>query len=108
VTAARRLAAILAADVVGYSRLMGADEAGIAKLVRERREAATQIVRAFGGRVVKTTGDSVLLEFPSIVAAVECAIVIQKMMAERNAAFPEAKRILYRVGVTRRYSYRGR
>ena len=98
-TAARRLAAILAADVVGYSRMMGADEAGTAKVVRERREAAAPIVRAFGGRLVKTTGDGVLLEFPSVVAAVECAIAIQKMMAERNAALPEAKRILYRVGV---------
>jgi TolB-like protein/class 3 adenylate cyclase/Tfp pilus assembly protein PilF len=97
--AARRLAAILAADVVGYSRLMGEDETGTAKIVRERREAATPIVRAFGGRVVKTTGDGVLLEFPSVVAAVECAILIQKMIAERNAALPEAKRILYRVGV---------
>ena len=95
----RRLAAILAADVVGYSRLMGEDEAGTAKAVRERREAATPIVREFGGRLVKTTGDGVLLEFPSVVAAVECAIVIQKQMVERNAGIPEAKRILYRVGV---------
>jgi TolB-like protein/class 3 adenylate cyclase len=95
----RKLAAILAADVVGYSRLMGEDEAGTAKVVRERREAATPIVRSFGGRLVKTMGDGVLLEFPSVVAAVECAIAIQKMMAERNAAVPEAKRILYRVGV---------
>src|SRR5208337_106769 len=98
-TAARRLAAILAADVVGYSRLMGEDEAGTAKLVRERRDAATPIVRGFGGRLVKTTGDGVLLEFPSVVAAVECAILIQQMMAERNSALPEAKRILYRIGV---------
>jgi TolB-like protein/class 3 adenylate cyclase len=96
---ARRLAAILAADVVDYSRLMGRDEAGTVRLVRERREAATPIVRAFGGRLVKTTGDGLLLEFPSVVAAVECAIAIQTMMAERNAAIPEAKRILYRVGV---------
>jgi TolB-like protein/class 3 adenylate cyclase/tetratricopeptide (TPR) repeat protein len=99
VSETRKLAAILAADVVGYSRLMGEDEAGTAKVVRERREAATLIVRAFGGRLVKTTGDGALLEFPSVVAAVECAIAIQKMMAERNAALPEAKRILYRVGV---------
>jgi adenylate cyclase len=99
VTAARRLAAILAADVVGYSRLMGEDEAGTVKLARERREAATPTARAFGGRLVKTMGDGVLLEFPSVVAAVECAIAIQKMMAERNAVVPEAKRILYRVGV---------
>jgi adenylate cyclase len=99
VTAARRLAAILAADVVGYSRLMGKDEAGTAKLVRERRETATVIVRSFGGRLVKTMGDGVLLEFPSVVAAVVCAIAIQKMMVERNATVPEAKRILYRVGI---------
>ena len=96
---ARKLVAILAADVVGYSRLMGEDEAGTAKLVRERREAATPIVRALGGRGVKTTGDGVLLEFPSVVAAVECAIAIQKMMVARNTSLPEAKRILYRVGV---------
>src|SRR6516164_6204277 len=96
---ARRLAAILAADIAGYSRLMGEDEVGTAKAVRERREAAVPIVRAFGGRLVKTTGDGALLEFPSVVAAVECAILIQKMMAERNAALPEAKRILYRMGV---------
>jgi TolB-like protein/class 3 adenylate cyclase len=95
----RKLAAILAADVVGYSHLMGEDEAGTAKLVRERRGAATPIVRSFGGRLVKTTGDGVLLEFPSVVAAVECAIAIQQMMTERNATLPEAKRILYRVGV---------
>ena len=75
-TAARRLAAILAADVVGYSRLMGDDEAGTARAVRERRDAAAPIVRGSGGRLVKTTGDGVLLEFPSVVAAVECAILM--------------------------------
>jgi adenylate cyclase len=99
VSETRKLAAILAADVVGYSRLMGEDEAGTARAVRERRDAAAPIVRGFGGRLVKTTGDGVLLEFPSVVAAVECAILIQKMMAERSAALPEAKRILYRIGV---------
>jgi class 3 adenylate cyclase len=95
----RRLAAIVAADVVGYSRLMGEDEAGTAKAMREHREAATPIVLEFGGRLVKTTGDGVLLEFPSVVAVVECAIAIQKQMAERNADVPEGKRILYRMGV---------
>ena len=93
---ARKLAAILTVDVAGYSRLMGEDEAGTAKAVRERREAATPIVRAFGGRLVKTMGDGFLLEFPSVVAAVECAILIQKAMSKRNAALPEEKRILYR------------
>jgi class 3 adenylate cyclase len=98
-TATRRLAAILAADVVGYSRLMGDDEAGTARAVRDHREAAAPIVRAFGGRLVKTMGDGVLLEFPSVVAAVECAIRMQQQMAERNEGVPEAKRIQYRVGV---------
>jgi TolB-like protein/class 3 adenylate cyclase/Flp pilus assembly protein TadD len=99
VSATRRLAAILAADVVGYSSLMGADEAGTARAVREHREAAAPIVRAFGGRLVKTMGDGVLLEFPSVVAAVECAIRMQQQMAERNTGAPEGKRILYRIGV---------
>ena len=98
-TAARRLAAILAADVVGYSRLMGEDEAGTALSVREHREAARPIVAGLGGRIVKTTGDGLLLEFPSVVAAVESAIAIQKLMVERNAATPEAKRVVYRIGV---------
>ena len=67
--------------------------------MREHREAATPIVRGFGGRLVKTMGDGVLLEFPSVVAAVECAIRMQQQMAERNEGVPEAKRILYRIGV---------
>ena len=96
---ARRLAAILAADIVGYSRLMGEDEADTARAVRERREAAQPIVANLGGRIVKTTGDGLLLEFSSVVAAVECAIAIQKLMAERNTGLPEGKCILYRVGV---------
>ena len=98
-TASRRLAAILAIDVVGYSRLMGEDEAGTARAVREHREAARPIVADHGGRIVKTTGDGLLLEFPSVVAAVECAIAIQTRMIERNADTPEDKRILYRIGV---------
>ena len=98
-TAARRLAAILAADVVGYSRLMGEDEAGTARAVSEHRDAARPIVAGYGGRIVKTTGDGLLLEFPSVVAAVECAIAIQSLMAERNAGTTDAKRILYRIGV---------
>jgi len=98
-TAARRLAAILAVDVVGYSRLMGEDEAGTARAVREHREAAQPVVADLGGRIVKTTGDGLLLEFPSVVAAVECAIAIQKLMVERSGDTPEAKRIVYRIGV---------
>jgi TolB-like protein/class 3 adenylate cyclase len=98
-TATRRLAAIMAIDVVGYSRLMGEDEAGTALAVREHREAARPIVTALGGRIVKTMGDGLLLEFPSVVAAVECAVLIQKLMVERNADTPKDKRIVYRIGV---------
>jgi TolB-like protein/class 3 adenylate cyclase len=99
VSQTRRLAAILAVDVVGYSRLMGEDEAGTAEAVREHREAARPIVANLGGRIVKTMGDGVLLEFPSVVAAVECAVAIQKLMVERNADTPDNKCILYRIGV---------
>jgi TolB-like protein/class 3 adenylate cyclase len=95
----RKLAAIMAVDVVAYSRLMGEDEAGTARAVREHREAARPLVADKGGRIVKTMGDGLLLEFPSVVAAVECAVAMQKLMAERNADAPEAKRIVYRIGV---------
>src|SRR6202789_1820131 len=98
-TATRRLAAIMPIAVVGYSRLMGEDEAGTALAVREHRDAARPIVAGLGGRIVKTMGDGLLLEVPSLVAAVECAILIQQLMVERNADTPEAKRIVYRIGV---------
>ena len=95
----RKLAAIMAVDVVGYSRLMGEDEAGTAQSVRRCREAAIPIIAGRGGRIFKTMGDSLLLEFPSVVAAVECAVAIQKMMAVRNANTPAPKRVVYRIGV---------
>jgi TolB-like protein/class 3 adenylate cyclase len=98
-TETRKLAAILAADVVGYSRLMGEDETGTARAVREHREAAAPLVASKGGRIVKTTGDGLLIEFPSVAGAVECAIAIQKLMSERNAGTSEDKRIRYRIGV---------
>src|SRR5436305_11456979 len=90
----RRLAAILAADIAGYSRLMGIDEAGTAKALREHRAAIDPIVAGHGGRIVKTTGDGFLLEFTSIVAAVECAISLHERMAERNADVPEDRQML--------------
>ena len=98
-TAARRLAAILAADVVGYSRLMGEDEAGTAAAVRERRETAEPIIAAHGGRVFKTMGDGIFIDFPSVVSAVECALAIQDMMAARSENVAPAKRLVYRIGV---------
>src|SRR6201993_5230328 len=96
---ARRLAAILAADVAGYSRLMGADESGTARNLRGHRAAIDPVIANHGGRIVKTTGDGILLEFPSIVAAVECAIAVQKLMARRNADVPVDRRMLFRIGI---------
>jgi TolB-like protein len=95
----RRLTAILAADVAGYSRLMGLDEAGTARTLHEHRAAVDPIVAHHGGRIVKTTGDGVLLEFPSIVAAVDCAVVVQNLMRERNRDVPEEARMLFRIGI---------
>jgi TolB-like protein len=95
----RRLTAILAADVAGYSRLMGLDEAGTARTLQEHRAAVDPIVARYGGRIVKTTGDGVLLEFPSIVAAVDCAVVVQNLMRERNSDVPEERRMLFRIGI---------
>jgi TolB-like protein/class 3 adenylate cyclase/Tfp pilus assembly protein PilF len=98
-TASRKLAAILAADVVGYSRMMGEDEAGAAALVRERRETVQPIIAAHSGRLFKTMGDGMFIEFPSVVAAVECALAMQRQMAAGNEGALEAKRVLYRIGV---------
>ncbi|HEU5096906.1 MAG TPA: adenylate/guanylate cyclase domain-containing protein, partial [Reyranella sp.] len=95
----RKLAAILAADIAGYSRLMGLDEAGTARSLREHRLAIDPIVASHRGRIVKTAGDGILLEFPSIVAAVECALSIQMVMAERNAELPQDRRMLFRIGI---------
>jgi TolB-like protein len=95
----RRLTAILAADVAGYSRLMGLDEAGTARTLHEHRAVVDPIVGRYGGRIVKTTGDGVLLEFPSIVAAVDCAVVVQNLMRERNSDVPEERRMLFRIGI---------
>jgi TolB-like protein/class 3 adenylate cyclase len=95
----RRLAAILAADVAGYSRLMGLDEAGTARILREHRVVADALVAKHGGRIVKTTGDGILLEFPSVVNAVECAVAVQTVMAERNDGVPEDRRMLFRIGI---------
>ena len=95
----RRLAAILAADVAGYSRLMGLDEAGTARILREHRVVADALVAKHGGRIVKTTGDGILLEFPSVVDAVECAVALQAVMAKRSNGVPEDRRMLFRVGI---------
>jgi TolB-like protein len=96
----RRLAAVLMADVVGYGRLMEADEAGTLAALKQRRASVLQpTVRAHGGRVVKIMGDGALVEFASAVAAVAGALELQRRMAEANGAPPEPLRILLRVGV---------
>src|ERR1700709_695264 len=84
----RRLAAIVCADVAGYSRMMGIDEAGTHAAFKAHRSAIHPIILNQGGRVVKNTGDGFLLEFPSIVGAIECAIATQALMAERNDNLP--------------------
>jgi len=96
----RKLAAILAADVAGYSRLMGVDEEGtLARLKACRRELIDPKTAEHRGRVVKSTGDGILIEFPSIVDAIRCAMEMQLAMSERNAKIPGEKRIEFRVGV---------
>jgi adenylate cyclase len=96
----RRLAAILAADVAGYSRLMGEDEEGtLAALKAIRRELADPKIKEHRGRIVKTTGDGLLLEFASVVDAVRCAVEVQRELAERNADVPPDRRIELRMGI---------
>jgi adenylate cyclase len=98
--AQRRLAAILAADVVGYSRLMGLSEAGtLASWKTHRRELVDERIAENQGRIVKLTGDGMLVEFPSVVNAVACAVEIQRKMIERNADVPQDRRIELRIGV---------
>src|SRR2546423_12289691 len=88
----RRLAAILAADVVGYSRLMGADEIGTLRALQAcRRELIDPTITAHHGRIVKTTGDGLLVEFPSAVEAVACAVTVQRRIASRNEGVAEDK-----------------
>ena len=98
--AERRLAAILAADVVGYSRLMGVDEAAtLGALKASRKELVDASIAGHKGRIVKLTGDGILAEFTSVVNAVACAVEIQRGMAARNAGVPQDRRIEFRIGV---------
>ena len=95
----RRLAAIVCADVVGYSRMMGADEAGTHAAFKAHRSAIYPVILNHGGRLVKNTGDGFLLEFPSVVGAIEAAIAMQMLMAERNAQLPADRAMQFRMGV---------
>ena len=96
----RRLAAIVAADVVGYSRLMGEDETGtLAALRAHRSELIDPLIARYGGRIVKTMGDGLLLEFASVVDAVRCSVETQEGMSTRNVDVPDEKQIVFRIGI---------
>ena len=96
----RRLAVIFAADIVGYSRLMETDEAGtLARLRAHRLELIDPAIAKNRGRIIKTTGDGMLVEFGSVIEAVQCAAEIQRRMARRNADMPPARWIQFRIGI---------
>jgi adenylate cyclase len=95
----RKLVAVFAADVEGYSRLMGADEVGTLKGLTERRAILDRIIREHRGRIANTAGDSVLAEFGSAVDAVKCAVEAQSALAEANADLAPDQRIAFRIGV---------
>src|SRR5688572_4857902 len=95
----RRLAAIFAADVEGYSRLMGLDEVGTLGTLTAHREIMDRLIGLHGGRIANTAGDSVLAEFPSVVDAVTCALQAQAALAAANEDLPEDERLRFRVGV---------
>jgi TolB-like protein/class 3 adenylate cyclase len=95
----RRLSAIVCADVVGYSRLMGLDETGTLAALKGHRQAVDPLFTENGGRIVKTTGDGLLIEFPSVVEAVRSAVAVQRAMAERNAVVAADRRMLLRIGI---------
>src|SRR5689334_22386988 len=96
----RRLAAILAADIAGYSRLMGIDELGTLQALKaHRRELIDPAIAAHRGRIVKTTGDGILVEFASVIDAVGCAVAIQRGMIGRNQYLDPDRRIVFRIGI---------
>ena len=96
----RRLAAIVSADVAGYSRLMGRDEGGtLVALKAHRRELIDPKIAEYGGRIVKTTGDGLLLEFSSVVDAIQCAIDMQRGMALRNDSVATDRQMRFRIGI---------
>ena len=95
----RRLSAILAADIAGYSALMGADEARTVRDLKGHQAVVLPMVGEYGGRIIDTAGDGILAEFPSVVNAVKCAVAIQSKMAERNAAIEPERRMQFRVGI---------
>jgi adenylate cyclase len=98
-TTSRKLAAILSADVAGYSRLMAEDEQATLATLTDYRAAMSGLITGFRGRVIDAPGDALLAEFPSAVEAVQCAVEIQQGLSQRNAQLPESRRMLFRIGV---------
>ncbi len=98
-THSRKLAAILAADVAGYSRLMAADESATVAALNQGRETFRERIGARGGHLIDTAGDSILATFPSVVEAVQCAVEVQKALKEKNESLPEERRMRFRIGV---------
>src|SRR6476660_6871100 len=97
---ARRLAAILAADIAGYSALMGADEARTVADLKGHQTVVLPMIARHAGRVIDTAGDGILAEFASVVNAVECAVALQKTMAERNISVEPERRMQFRIGIS--------
>ena len=95
----RRLAAILAADIAGYSRLMHGDEAATVRDLKAHQSVILPLIGRHGGRIIDTAGDGILAEFPSVIGATECAVEIQTVMAERNESVPESRRMRFRIGI---------
>ena len=95
----RRLAAILAADIAGYSRLMHEDEAATVRDLKSHQSVLLPLIGRHGGRIIDTAGDGILAEFPSVIGATECAVDIQTVMAERNEGVPESRRMRFRIGL---------
>src|SRR5262245_33852295 len=95
----RRLAAVLSADVSGYSALMGADEEATVRDLKAHQNVILPMIKEHGGRVIDTPGDGIMAEFGSVVKAVACAAAIQKTMAERNASVEQTRRMHYRIGI---------
>src|SRR5215475_14071029 len=94
----RRLAAILAADIAGYSPLMGANEADTVRSLKEHQDVVLPMIKEHGGRVIDTAGDGILAEFGSVVNAVECSVAIQRVMAQRNADSEDSRHMRFRIG----------
>ena len=95
----RKLTTILSADVAGYSRLMGEDEATTVEILTVYRQILGDLIKQHGGRVIDSTGDNLLAEFASVVDAVQCAVAVQKELQARNAGLPEDRKMEFRIGI---------